>query len=54
MGFLLVALLLSILGSLVLWLRHRQPTSLDHGVDEFRREMNALRPDPRWNPPNRD
>jgi hypothetical protein len=53
MAFLLVALALSIAGSLALWLRHRQPTSLDHGVDEFRREMDALRPDNRWNPPGR-
>ena len=52
MGFLLVALAFSVLGSMVLWLRHRQPTSLDHGVDEFRKEMDALRPR-RWNPPER-
>jgi hypothetical protein len=54
MGFLLVAVALSIAGSLGLWLRHRQPTSLDHGIDEFRREMDALRPNVRWNPPERE
>jgi hypothetical protein len=42
--FLLIALVLSVLGSMVLWLRHRNPTSLDHGIDEFQREMRALAP----------
>ncbi len=46
-GFLLIALVLSVVGSLAIWLRHRPPTSLDHGIDEFRREMNALAPDQR-------
>ncbi|MCU1376029.1 MAG: hypothetical protein JWO68_3315 [Actinomycetia bacterium] len=43
--FLLVALLVSVGGSLVLWLRHRDPTTMDHGIDEFQREMKALAPD---------
>lgn len=43
--FLFIALVLSVGGSLLLWLRHRDPTTLDHGVDEFRREMRALAPD---------
>lgn len=42
--FLLAALTLSVVGSLVLWLRHRQPTSLDQGIDDFSREMQALAP----------
>ena len=42
--FLLIAFALSIGGSIVLWLRHRDPTSVDHGIDEFRREMRALAP----------
>lgn len=42
--FLLVAVLLSVLGTAILFLRHRDPTSLDHGVEEFQREMRALSP----------
>ena len=43
--FLLIAFGLSIAGSLILWIRHRDPTSLDHGINEFQREMRALSPD---------
>jgi hypothetical protein len=43
--FLLVAVALSVVGSLVLWLRFRQPTSLEHSVDAFSREMRALAPE---------
>ena len=50
--FLLIAVALSIGGSLILYLRHRDPTSLDHGVDEFQREMRALAPEQQ--PPPRD
>lgn len=42
--FLLAALTLSVIGSFVLWLRHRQPTSLNQGIDDFSREMQALAP----------
>jgi hypothetical protein len=42
--FLGAALLLSIIGSLLLWLRHRKPTSLHHGIDSFSKEMRALSP----------
>jgi hypothetical protein len=42
--FLLVALLLSVVGSLALWLRHREPTSVERSVDDFSREMHALAP----------
>ena len=44
--FLLVAVVLSAIGTAVLYLRHRDPTSMDHGVEEFQREMRALAPDP--------
>jgi hypothetical protein len=50
--FLLVALLLSVVGSLALWLRHREPTSVERSVDDFSREMHALAPPPPA-PPNR-
>lgn len=43
--FLLVALGLSVVGSAVFLLRHRKPTSLEHGIDSFSREMDALSPD---------
>lgn len=42
--FLLIAVVVSGLGSLVLWLRHRNPSSMNHGIDEFQREMRALAP----------
>ena len=44
MIFLLIAVVVSLLGSFVLWLRHRDPTSYDHGITEFQREMRALAP----------
>ncbi len=45
--FLLAALVLSVVGSLVLWLRHRHPTTLEQGIDDFTREMQALAPERR-------
>ena len=45
--FLLIALALSIGGSVVLWLRHRKPSSLEHTIDAFSREMQALSPEAR-------
>ena len=45
--FLLAALALSVVGSIVLWLRHRQPTSMEQGIDDFSREMQALAPERR-------
>lgn len=44
--FLLIALGLSVVGSLVLWMRYRKPTSLEHGIRSFNKEMEALAPDP--------
>jgi hypothetical protein len=44
--FLMAALALSVVGSLVLWLRQRQPTSFDQGIDDFSMEMKALAPPP--------
>ena len=43
--YLLMAFVLSGLGWLFLWLRHRQPTSVEHGIDEFNRELRALAPE---------
>jgi hypothetical protein len=47
LAFLLIAVLVSGLGTFVLWMRNRDSTSLDHGVEEFQREMRALSPDKR-------
>jgi hypothetical protein len=43
-AFLMIAVVISIVGSLVLYLRSRTPTSLESGIDNFRREMQALAP----------
>lgn len=48
--FLLAALALSVVGSLVLWLRHRHPTSMEQGIDDFSREMQALAPQRQLDP----
>ena len=45
--YLLVAVALSVIGSLALWYRHRKPRSLEYGVDEFQRELRALAPERR-------
>jgi hypothetical protein len=42
--FLIAAFVLSSIGSFLLWLRHRKPTSLHHGIDSFSKEMQALSP----------
>ena len=46
-AFLLAALVLSVVGCAILVLRHRTPTSLEHGVDSFGRQMEALVPERR-------
>ena len=43
--YLALALVLSGIGWFVLWLRHRQPTSVEHGIEEFNRELRALAPE---------
>lgn len=45
-AFLLVAVAVSVLGSIVLWLRHRKPTGFSSSIDEFQREMAALAREP--------
>ena len=44
--FLGVAIALSVVGSVVLWLRSRKPTSISHAIESFQREMQALAPRP--------
>lgn len=43
-GFLLIVVVVSGIGGLVLWLQHREPNTLESGLDAFKREMNALAP----------
>ena len=52
--YLLVAILLSIIGSLILWYRHRRPRSMESGIDEFNRELKALAPEQRAEQRERD
>ncbi|MGE3621700.1 MAG: hypothetical protein AB7L84_14680 [Acidimicrobiia bacterium] len=42
--FLLIAFVVSVAGTLALWLRHRSPTTYDSGIRDFQREMQALAP----------
>ena len=44
-----IAVALSIIGCLILWYRNRKPTSLESGIEEFRRELRALAPTDRRN-----
>jgi hypothetical protein len=41
------AVVLSIVGGTLLYLRTRKPTSLNAGIEEFQRELRALAPDKR-------
>ena len=45
LGFLALAVIISAVGFVVLYLRSRQPTSLESGIDAFQREMHALSPE---------
>jgi hypothetical protein len=42
--FLLIAVVISSVGTMVVYLRNRTPRSLDSSIDDFRREMQALAP----------
>ena len=44
------ALLVAGVAIAVLWYREQKPTSLEDGIDEFNRELEALAPD--WQPPD--
>ncbi len=45
LAYLIGAILLAIIGGLVVWLRHRQPKSVDANVESFQRGLRALAPD---------
>lgn len=51
LAYLLGALLLAGIVIFVLWYREQKPSSLEDGIDEFNRELEALAPD--WQPPVR-
>lgn len=51
--FLVAALVLSVVGCALFLLSHRKPTSLEHGIDSFSREMDALAPQRTSAPPRR-
>lgn len=53
-AFLLIVLVVSGVGSFILWLRHRSPSTLESGINAFQREMEALAPpdDPHGDSPN--
>lgn len=42
LSFLLIALVVSVVGTVVLWARHRQSDSPDASIDEFNAKMRAL------------
>ncbi len=44
-AFLLIPVLIVAVGSVVLWWRGRQPSSVESGIESFRREMQALSPE---------
>ncbi len=46
LAYVLGALLLAGVVIAVLWYREQKPTSLEDGIDEFHRELQALAPDP--------
>jgi hypothetical protein len=43
--YLVIAVVLSVIGSLILWYRNRQPRSMDHGIRQFSKGLEALAPD---------
>ena len=43
--YLIIAVALSLIGSLILWLRTRQPRSLESGIQQFSKGLRALAPD---------
>ena len=53
LAFLLVAIGVSIIGSVYLWLRNRKPQAFMSSIDTFQREMGALARDPHAAPRRR-
>jgi cell division protein FtsL len=53
LAFLLIAVVVSAIGSAVLVLRQRKPTSLQSSIEAFRAEMDALAPSDERRPTRR-
>jgi hypothetical protein len=51
LAYLALAVVISFVGAVTLWYRHRRPRSLEEGIDDFARELRALSPERR--PDNR-
>ena len=47
LAYLLVAIGLSILGSVFIWYRARRPRSMEYELETFKRELNAIAPERR-------
>lgn len=47
LAYLIGAVVVAIIGGLIVWLRHRQPKSVDANMASFRRGLDALAPDSR-------
>jgi hypothetical protein len=45
MGFLLIAVVGSVVGIAIVLLRNRRPNSMEHSIDEFERNLRALAPE---------
>ena len=50
LAYLIGAVVVAVIGGLLVWLRHRQPKSVDANMASFRRGLSALAPDPRSTP----
>ncbi len=44
LAFLGIVVVVSLVGSLIVWLQHRSPSTLESGIEAFQREMHALAP----------
>ena len=42
-----LAVVFSVIGATIIYLRNRKPTSLNAGIEEFQRELRALAPEKR-------
>jgi len=51
--FLLLAVAISVVGSLIVWYRNRKPTTFMSSIDSFQKEMTALARDPNEPQPKR-
>ncbi len=47
LAYLIGAVVVAVIGGLIVWLRHRQPRSVDANMASFRRGLSALAPDAR-------